>query len=95
VIGGRRVEVVYRIELDPSRDGGASETLEVGDRGVDVTAGRAFLVDLTAATPAYRQPAVPLPVLPKLGTTGEVEQLVEVILKDLEAQDTEIRAFLR
>jgi hypothetical protein len=96
VISGRRVEATYRIVLDKARSGAASETLEVGGRGVDMAAGRVFLVDFTTGTAVYRQREVSLPPsVPALSTTGDVERFAEEIRKDLEGRDSEIRAFVR
>ena len=74
----------------------ANESLTVGGKRVDMTAGRVFLIDLTADAPAYRQKKAELPAIPaKLDTPADVERLADIIRASLESQDPEIKAFLR
>jgi hypothetical protein len=93
---GKRIEVVYRIELDETLTAVASECLTIDGKSKDMSSGQVFLIDLTAETPAYRQKAVDLPAVPsKLESGEDIERLVEGIQKSLGSQDPEIKAFLR
>jgi len=57
--GGKTMQADYEIELD---DMGkvAKEQLKIGGQLVDLAAGRLFLIDLTAASPSYKQKNVAL-----------------------------------
>jgi hypothetical protein len=95
-LDGKRIEAAYRVELNETLPAVANESLEIGGKSVDMTAGRVFLIDLTAETPTYQQKKVELPAIPsRLESTDDVERLGEAIRKSLESQDPEIRAFLR
>jgi hypothetical protein len=95
-LDGKRVEAAYRIELDEKHTAVANESLTIGGKSVDVTAGQVFLIDLAAETPAYQQKKAELPAVPsKLESMQDVEQLAEAIRRSLERQDPEIKAFLR
>ena len=95
-LDGKRIEAAYRIELNETLTAVANESLAIGEKSVDMTAGRVFLIDLTAETPTYQQKNVELPAIPsQLESTEDVERLAEAIRKSLESQDPEIKAFLR
>jgi hypothetical protein len=95
-LDGKRIEAVYRIELNPELSTVANESLTIGGKSVDMTAGQVFLIDLTAESPVYQQKKVELPSIPsKLDSTADVEQLADAIQKRLANQDPEIKAFLR
>jgi hypothetical protein len=95
-LNGRRIEVVYRVELDERLAAVANESLTIDGQSKDMSSGRVFLVDLTAGTPAYRQKEADLPAIPsELESTEDLERLAEAIRNSLESQDPEIKAFLR
>jgi hypothetical protein len=72
------------------------EAFTAGGERKELGAGRVFLVDLDGESPAYKQKSLNRspPVTP-LGGPADAERLAEAILKDLENQDEETRAFLR
>lgn len=95
-LAGKRIEAAYRIELNQTLTAVANESLTIGGKSMDMTAGQVFLIDLTAETPTYQQKKVELLAIPsKLESTQDVEQLAEAIRKSLESQDPEIKEFLR
>jgi hypothetical protein len=68
----------------------------VGGKDVDPTAGRLFVLDLTTASPAYRQKKIALPDnVPQLEETGDVERYAEVLLKHLKAKEPELKDWLK
>jgi hypothetical protein len=72
------------------------ESLTAGGEGKDLAAGRVFLVDLAGQSPAYKQKTLKSsPTVSPLKSPEDVERLAEAILKALESQDEEAKAFLR
>jgi len=95
-LAGKRIEAAYRIQLNEKGTAVANESLTIGGKGVDMTSGQVFLIDMTAEAPVYQQKKAELPAIPsKLESTQDVEQLAESLRKSLESQDPEIKAFMR
>jgi len=88
--------VGYRVELDQDRGQAVTEALTVDGQERDPSAGRVFLVDLTADTPVYRQRRLDLPaIIAAPAKPEDVEWLVKEVRKVLADKDPEIRDFLR
>jgi hypothetical protein len=95
-LDGKRIEAVYRIELNETRTAVENESLTIGGESVDITSGQVFLIDLSDESPVYRQKKLELPAISsKLESPQDVERLAETIRKSLESQDPEIKAFLQ
>jgi hypothetical protein len=95
-LGGKRIEVVYEVELNETSTAVTREVLTVGGKSKDLAAGHVFLADLAGDSPTYRQKNINLTVaISPLQSTADVERLAEAILSTLENQDSEIKAFLR
>jgi hypothetical protein len=95
-LGGQRIEAEYRIELNETHTAVATETLTVGGERMDLSAGRVFLIDLTAETPVYRQKKVELPpITTNLDRAADLRAFAEAIRASLDAGDEEVKGFLR
>lgn len=60
---GRRISVVYRIELHDTLSVVMKESLEADGNRVDASAGQLFLVDLTTVPTVCRQLKVQMPAI--------------------------------
>jgi hypothetical protein len=94
-LGGQRIEAEYQIELNEGRTGVATESLSIGGERMDLSAGRVFLIDLTAETPVFRQKIVELPAITtRLDKSADLLRFAEAIRTSLDAGDEEIKRFL-
>ena len=95
-INGKRIEARYEVEWNESYDEVTRDALAVGGLSKELNAGKVFLVDLAGQAPVYLQKNLKLmpPVTP-LESTADVERLAEAILRSLENQDAESKAFIR
>jgi hypothetical protein len=72
------------------------EALVVGGQSQKLNAGKVFLVDLVGKAPVYIQKNLKLmPSVTPLESPADVERLAEAILRSLESQDAETKAFVR
>lgn len=95
-LGGQRIEAEYQIELNNAHTAVATETLTIGGERVDLSAGRVFLIDLTAETPVYRQKKVELPpITTKLDRAADLRRFAEAVRASLLEGDEEIKGFLQ
>jgi hypothetical protein len=95
-INGKQIEASYEVELNETASAVTRESLTVDGEGKDFTAGRVFLVDLAGQSPAFRQKTLNSSLMASpLQSPEDVERLAEAILKALESQDEEAKAFLR
>jgi hypothetical protein len=54
------------------------------------------VLDLTAASPAYEQKSIALPdEVPKLEETADVDRYVEILLKQLQEKEPELKNWLK
>ena len=89
----KRIEAVYRIELNETLTSVSNESLAVDGKNQDLSAGRVFLVDLTSESPVYEQKNVELPqITSKMETVEDVERLGESVQQSLE-NDSEVQGF--
>jgi hypothetical protein len=94
-INGKRIEASYEVELNETSSAVTREALTAGGQRKELAAGRVFLIDLDGASPAYKQKSLnQSPSVTPLQSPADVERLAEAILKALESQDEEARAFL-
>jgi hypothetical protein len=95
-INGKQIEASYEVELNETQSAVTRESLTAGGEGKDFAAGRVFLVDLAGQSPAYKQKTLnSSPTVIPLQSSKDVGRLAEAILKALEIQDEETKAFLR
>jgi hypothetical protein len=95
-INGKQIEASYEVELNETQSAVTREGLSAGGEVKDLAAGRVFLVDLAGQSPAYKQKTLnSSPPVSRLQSPEDVERLAEAILKALESQDEEAKAFLR
>jgi hypothetical protein len=95
-INGKRVEAGVRFELNADGTAVEKETLTVDGKEVDPSAGRVFLLDLTAVPPASQQKNIALPGdVPLLDKEADVERYAEALLKSLQAKGPEIKDWLK
>jgi hypothetical protein len=95
-LNGKRIDVSYEVELNETYSAVTREALTAGGERKELAAGRVFLVNLDGESPAYKQKSLnQSPSVTPLGGPADVERLAEAILKDLETQDEETKAFLR
>jgi hypothetical protein len=95
-INGKQIEASYEVELNEARSDVAHESLTAGGKGRDLAAGRVFFVDVAGQSPAYKQKTLNAsPTVSPLQSPEDVERLAEAILKALESQDEEAKAFLQ
>jgi hypothetical protein len=95
-IGGKRIEARYEIEWNETYTEVTREALAVGGQSKELNAGKLFLVDLAGQAPVYIQKNLKLltSVAP-MESPADVERLAEAILRSLENQDAETKAFIR
>lgn len=95
-INGKRIEATVHYELNKERTALAKEKLAVGGKEVDPASGRVFLLDLTSASPVYQQKKIALPdSLPNLKEPADIERYAEVLLKDLQEKEPELKEWLK
>ena len=95
-ITGKRIEASYEVDLNETYSAVTREALTAGGERKELAAGRVFLVDLDRESPAYKQKSLnQSPPVTPLGGPADVERLAEAILKDLENQDEETKAFFK
>ena len=94
-VNGKPIEGRYYVELDDSLKKVATETMSVGDRIYEISAGRVFLIDITAEEPSCRQVSVLLPSVPaKLETRDDVLRAGDALHESLRELDPAIDEFL-
>jgi hypothetical protein len=95
-ISGKRVEARYEVEWNETYTEVTREALAAGGKSKELTAGKVFLVDLAGPEPVYIQKNVKLmsSVTP-LESPADVERLADAILRILENQVGETKAFIR
>ena len=94
-VNGKPIEGRYYVELDDSLNKVATETMSLGDRTYEISAGRVFLIDITAEEPRCRQVSVPLPSVPaKLETRDDVLRAGDALHESLRELDPAIDEFL-
>jgi hypothetical protein len=95
-INGKQIEASYEAEFNEAQPAAPLESLTVGGERKDLAAGRVFLVDLAGRSPTYKQKTLSSPpMVSPLQSPEDVERLANAILKVLETQDEEAKAFLR
>ena len=95
-VNGKRIEARYEVAWNETYTELTREALEVGEQSKELKAGRIFLVDLAGQAPIYTQKNLKLwPSVTPLESSADVERLAEAILRSLESQDSEIKAFIR
>jgi hypothetical protein len=95
-ISGKRIEARYEVNWNETYTEVTQEALAVGGKSKELTAGKVFLVDLAGQDPVYIQKNLKLmPSVTRLESPADVERLAEVILRILENQDGETKAFIR
>ena len=95
-INGKRIEATADYEFNKERTAVTKEKLTVGGKEVDPAAGRVFVLDLTAASPAYQQKKIALPDnVPKLEEPADIERYAEVLLKHLQEKEPELKDWLK
>jgi hypothetical protein len=95
-INGKRIEARYEVDWNEDYTGVPREALTVGGQSKALTAGKVFLVDLAGQAPVYVQKNLKLiPSVTPLDSPADVERLAEAILRSLENQDAETKAFVR
>jgi hypothetical protein len=95
-VGGAKLQLVYRMELDPKNRKAASETLTVNGKAVDLAKGRVLLISLAGKDFAWLQEAVELPRMPTAPrTVEEIEALAKEHVKRLRQESKAVRAFLK
>jgi hypothetical protein len=95
-INGKRIEARYEIQWNEIYTEVTRDALAVGRLSKDLNAGKVFLVDLAGKAPVYIQKNVKLmPSVTPLESPADVERLAEAILRSLENEDAETRAFIR
>jgi hypothetical protein len=95
-IHGKRIEARYEVEWNKTFTEVTREALSVGGQSKELNAGKVFLVDLAGQAPVYLQKNLkPMPSVTPLESSADVERLAEALLRSLENQDVETRAFLR
>ena len=87
VLNGETIQAKHQIQLDDMGNV-ATEVLEIGGKLVDVKAGRLFLIDLTARSPAYEQRDVEISV--DISSLEFQQDMRSVAGKLLEALKSEI-----
>jgi hypothetical protein len=95
-ISGKRIEARYEVDWNKTYTEVTREALTVGGKSKELSAGKVFLVDLAGPEPVYKQKNLKLmsSVTP-LESPADVERLAEAILRILENQDAETKAFIR
>lgn len=94
-VDGKPIEGGYRIELDDSLTNVATETILVGAKSFDASAGRVFLIDLTAETPNCRQIDVMMPPVPvNLETRDDILRAGDALREALAERHPAIDEFL-
>jgi hypothetical protein len=95
-INGKRIEARYEVDWNETYTEVTREALAVGGQSKELNAGKVFLVDLAGQAPVYTQKNLKLTssVAP-LESPADVERLAEAILRSLESQDAETKAFVR
>jgi hypothetical protein len=92
----KRIEARYEVEWNETFTEVTREALSVGGQSKELNAGKVFLVDLAGQAPVYLQKNLKsMPSVTPLASSADVERLVEALLRSLENQDAETRAFLR
>jgi hypothetical protein len=95
-INGKRIESRYEVEWNEKYTEVAREALAVGGQSKELRAGRVFLVDLAGPAPIYKQKNLKsMPSGTRLDSPEDVDRLAEAILKSLENEDAETKAFIR
>jgi hypothetical protein len=95
-IHGKRVEARYEVEWNETFTEVTREALAVGGQSQELNAGKVFLVDLAGRAPVYLQKNLkPMPSATPLESPADVERLAEALLRSLENQDAETKAFIR
>jgi hypothetical protein len=95
-INGKRIEARYEVDWNETYTELTREALAVGGQSKELTAGKVFLVDLASQAPVYIQKNLkPMPSVAPLESSEDVERLAEAILRTLESQDAESKAFIR
>jgi hypothetical protein len=95
-IRGKRLEARYEVEWSEAFTEVTREALAVGGQSKELNAGKVFLVDLAGQAPVYIQKNLkPMPSVTPLESPADVERLAEAILRSLENQDAETKAFIR
>jgi hypothetical protein len=95
-INGRRIEARYEVAWNETYTEVTREALAVGAQSKELNAGQVFLVDLAGQAPVYIQKNLDLmPSVTPLESPADVERLAEAILRSLENQDAETKAFIR
>ena len=95
-INGKRIEAHYEVEWNETYTEVAREALKAGGQSKELNAGKVFLVDLAGQAPVYLQKNLkPMPTVTPLESSADVERLAEALLRSLESQDAETKAFLR
>ena len=95
-IDGKRIEARYEVNWNKTYTEVTREALAVGEQSKDLNAGKVFLVDLAGQAPVYIQKNLKLlPSVTPMGSPTDVERLAEAILRSLENQDAETKAFIR
>ena len=95
-INGKQIEASYEVELNETDSAATRERITAGGEGKDLAAGRVFLVDLAGQSPTYKQKTLnSSPTVSPLQSPEDVERVAEAIVKALESQDEEAKAFLQ
>lgn len=94
-VNGKPIEGRYYVELDDSLTKVATETVSIGDESYETSAGRVFLVDLTAETPSCRQLDVKMPSVPtKLDSRDDILRAGKALRETLAERHPAIAEFL-
>ena len=95
-INGKRIEAHYEVEWNETYTEVAREALKAGGQSKELNAGKVFLVKMAGQVPVYIQEDLKvMPSVTPLESPADVERLAEAILRILENQDAETKAFIR
>ncbi len=95
-ISGKRIEARYEVDWNETYTEVTREALAVGGKSKELSAGKVFLVDMAGQEPVYIEKDLKLmSSVTRLESPADVERLAESILRILENQDGETKAFIR
>jgi hypothetical protein len=95
-IDGNAVNLRLALEFDSKKNAIASESLSFNGEKVDLTKGRVFLVDLTAAPVKWEQAQMKLPAkLPDPKALSGAREVVNRILAELPHAPEQVRNFMK
>jgi hypothetical protein len=95
-VGGAKLQVVYKMEIDRQNNKVTSETLTVNGKALDLNKGRVLLASPTGKDFTWQQEAAELPKAASAPRTlEEVEALATELVKRLRKESEGVRAFLK